>query len=250
MKKPTVLWVGENKQRCCTLMEIYSDLFCSVYAENTDAGFLRDLDQSVCAIVLVLGRDERADTDVCREVYAVSAKKRVPIYLMGQRNHLHTASLISPNAFFTLVRDDLLAQAFSERGTARPSPLPVVVVFSGISECFVSLEHCLNGDLREKLRIIYSEPMAEAILRLKKKKIKPKLFILGEDAYSGSCHKFFKSLYGQAGFRKLPYLVFSVSGALPEPASDPELPEPLAVIDIREENQNTEELIRTVVKVK
>ncbi len=248
MKKPTVLWIGENKQRCLTLMEIYSDLICSVYAEDTDAGFLRDFEKSVCAIVLVLGRDERADTDVCREVYAFSAKKRVPVYLMGQRNHLHAASLISPNAFLTLVRDDHFAQAFMARGTARPSPRPAVVIFSAVSECFVYLENCLSEDFREKLRIIYSEPTAEAILRLKKKKIKPKLFVLGEDVYSGSRHKFSKALYGQAGFRKIPYLVFSVSDRQAEP--DPELPEPLAVIDIRAEKTNTEDLIRTVIKMR
>lgn len=248
MKKITVLWVGENKQRCLTLMEIYSDLVCSVYAENTDAGFLGNLEKSIGAIVLVLGRDERADTDVCREVYAYSANKRIPIYLMGQRNHLHIASRISPSAFLTLVRDDRFAQVFTARGKARPSPRPVVAVFSEISECFVYLEDNLCEDLRERLRLIYSEPAAEAILRLKKKKIKPKLFILGEDVYSGSRRKFFKALYGQAAFRKIPYLVFSVSGALPE--HDPELPEPLAVIDIREENTNTEELIRTVIKMR
>lgn len=246
MKKPTVLWVGENRQRCLTLMEIYSDVVCSVYAENTDSGFLRDLEKSICAVVLVLGRDERADTDVCREIYAFSAKKRVPIYLMGQRNHLHTASLISPNAFLTPVRDDQFAQAFTAKGTARPSPRPAVVVFSETSECFVSLEERLSGGFREKLRIIYSEPTWEAILRLKKKKIKPKLFILGEDVYCGSHHKFSEALYGQAGFRKIPYLVFSVSDALTKP--DPELPTPLAVIDIRDENTNTEELIQTVIK--
>lgn len=248
MKKPTVLWVGENRQRCFTLMEIYSDLVCSVYAENTDAGFLRNLEKSVCAIILVLGRDERADTVVCREVYAYSAKKRVPVYLMGQRNHLHIASLISPNAFLTLVRDDRFAQAFAARGTARPSPIPALVVFSAISECFVYLEVHLSEGFRERLRIIYSEPTAEAILRLKKKKIKPKLFVLGEDVYSGSRHKFSKALYRQAAFRKIPYLVFSVSDVLSEP--DPELPEPLAVIDIREENTNMEETIRTVIKMR
>ena len=110
------------------------------------------------------------------------------------------------------------------------------------------LEDHLSEDFREKLRIVYSEPTAEAIFRLKKKKIKPKLFVLGEDVYSGSRHKFFKALYEQAGFRKIPYLVFSVSGE--QAASDPELPKPLAVIDIREENTNTEELIRTVIKMK
>lgn len=248
MKKPTVLWVGENKQRCLTLMEIYSDLLCSVYAENTEAGFLQKFEKSVCAIVLVLGGNERADTGVCREVYAFSAKKRVPVYLMGLRNHLHTASLISPSAFLTLVRDDRLAQAFTARGTARPSPRPAVVLFSEISECFVYLENRLSEDFRERLRIIYSEPTAEAILRLKKKTIKPKLFVLGEDVYSGSRHKFSKALYGQAGFRKIPYLVFSVSDGRTEP--EPELPEPLAVIDIREENTNAEETIRTVIKMR
>lgn len=248
MEKPLVLWVGENKQRCLTLAEIYSDLICSVYAENTDAGFLLNFEKSVRAVVLVLGRDERADTAVCREVYAYSAKKRVPVYLMGQRNHLHTASLISPNAFLTPVRDDCLAQAFTARGTVRPTPRPAVVVFSEISECFVSLEERLSEDFREKLRIIYSEPTAEAILRLKKKKIKPKLFVLGEDVYSGSRRKFSKALYQQAGFRKLPYLVLSVSNVLSEP--DPALPEPLAVMDIRDENVKVEELIRTVIKMK
>ncbi len=242
MKKPAVLWVGENERRCLTLMRIYADLVDSAYAENTDPGFLRKPEKSFGAIVLVLGRDERADTSVCREVYAYSAKKRVPIYLMGQRNHLHIAALISPSAFLIPVRDDQFGKIFSERGQARPAPLPAVVVFSRVSECFVYLENNLSEELREKLRIIYCEPTAEVIHRLKKKGVKPKLFVFGEDVYSGFRCYFFQALYRKAEFRKIPYLVFSVSGRKKEP--DPSVPEPLGMIDIRNETINLGEYIR------
>lgn len=250
MKKPLVLWVGENSPRCLTLMGIYAGLIRSVYAENTDKGFLREAAKGVCAIVLALNSDERADTPVCREIYSYSAKKHIPVYMMAQRRHLRIAAALCPNAVLSLVQDDRLAEVFTENEPRAPvfsAPLPAVAVFSEMTECFVYLEKQLSAELRGRLRLLYSEPTAEVIGRMKRKGIKPKLIVFGEDICKGPRRAFFEALYRQADFRKIPYLLFYASDAVPEADSERE---PLAVVDIRKEASEIEEIVRAAVGLK
>lgn len=248
MEKPTVLWIGANRSRCLTLSELYGDVINSVYVENAEQGDLRERAKKIDALILVLGYDERADTVACRAVYSFSAKRHIPVYLMGQRHHLHAALMICPSAVLYPIGDDEVPTVFGEGAPPKrnlPSQLPAVVVFADLPVYFAYFDKMIGSDLQSEIRLICCEPVPEYADRLKKNGIKPKLFVFSENVIGGDYEFFPGCLFKQASLRRIPYLILGASDKLPETAWDGT--KPLAVIDIRKERSRLNEFVRQAV---
>lgn len=248
MENPTVLWIGTNQKRCLTLMELYSDVICSVYVENAEQVDLKEQAKKIAALILVLDCGERADTAACRAVYSFSAKRHIPAYLMGQPHHLHAALMICPSAMLSPIVDNEIAAVFSEGAPAKQKPssqLPAVAAFSDLPEYFAYLDERIEPELQSAIRLICCEPERFYADRLKKNGVKPKLFVFSENVLGGDYEFFPACLFKQAGLRRVPYLILGASDKLPETAW--EGTKPLAAIDIRKEPTRLNDCIRQAV---